>query len=76
MKFTGADVGAFASAGSVRRYILSTSRNLTLIRALGFWPWDFPRDSIRHDTPKAFSQIVPLCSVLSAKDEELAVAKR
>ena len=27
---------------------------------LGFWPWDFPRDSIHHDTPSAFPQIIPL----------------
>ena len=27
---------------------------------LRFWPWDFPRDSIHHDTHSAFTQIVPL----------------
>ena len=29
-------------------------------RPLWFWPWDFPRDSIHHDTPSAFPQIVPV----------------
>ena len=30
------------------------------LRPLGFWPWDFPRDSIHHDTPLAFPHIVTL----------------
>ena len=29
-------------------------------RPLGFWPWDFPRDSIHHYTPLALPHIVPL----------------
>ena len=24
------------------------------LRPQGFWPWDLPRKSIQHDTPKAF----------------------
>ena len=28
--------------------------------ALGFWPWDFPRDSIHHSSPSAFPNNVPL----------------
>ena len=32
----------------------------TRLRPLVFWSWDFPRDSIHHDTPSAFPHIVPL----------------
>ena len=37
----------------------SHGQNPCGLRPLGFWPWDFPRDSIHHDTPSAFPQIVP-----------------
>ena len=33
------------------------------LRLLRFWPWDFPRDSIHHDTPSAFPHIVPVYSL-------------
>ena len=33
------------------------------LRSVGFWPWDFPRDYIHHDTTLAFPHIVPILSV-------------
>ena len=33
--------------------------------AKGFWPRDLPRDSIHHDTPKVFPQLMePLGSIM------------
>ena len=34
----------------------------------GFWPRDFPRDSIHHDTPKAFPHIFILLSSRTSKE--------
>ena len=39
----------------------------------GFWPRDFPRDSIHHDTPKAFPHIFILLSSRTSKEEFLSV---
>ena len=30
------------------------------LRPLRFGPWDFPRDSIHHDTPLSLPHIVPI----------------
>ena len=35
-------------------------KNTRGLRPLGFWPWDFPRDSIHHYTHSTLSHIVPL----------------
>ena len=41
-----------------------------LSKNLKFWPWDFPRDSIHHDTPSAFPHIVPFIVEFQSTVEE------
>ena len=36
------------------------SHTANTLGACGFWPWDFPRDSIHHSTPSAFPNNVPV----------------
>ena len=57
-------------SSSVPRDTIGKSRDQSLrgLRPLGFWPWDFPRDSIHHDTPSAFPRIVPLYTIQQNQD--------
>ena len=42
-------------------------------RPQGFWPWDFPRDFIHHDTPNAFPHIFILLSSWISKEGFLSL---
>ena len=43
-------------------------------RPQGFWPWDLPRHSIHHDTPKAFPYNAILSASRTSKERFLSFA--